>query len=582
MDPFGLNKMVRTPSRRTFIEYRDEEKGSNSRASVSREGVLLEYETLALRVHPPNIVVDNESNKLYTVLTIDSANRPGTLVEVVQYLTEMGLEITSARISSDGGWFVDVFYITDNGVKVRSSEKVDKLRKMLSVGTVDEGPQEECTVFELVGKDRPGLLADVTQLLTCNGCDVRSAAVWTYGIRVAFVMSVLEGGQPMKNSTKLTRLHELLLKMMGDKKDRALVAVRHVVGDVHHDRRLHQRMLEEDIYTWGMEQRLVQGGLSQSMIKRSIAAVGSHMKVVDGTTTLIQAGTSPSCSSILSNSIPEDGEVLAADVSELSANSASTALLTEAVLAERATSEVTSSAQRPPTSLPGVANGSADLLRSAKYSKPDIQVGYCNQKGYWTLNLKCKDRNKLMFDTVITLAELQYDVYHAAIDSDNGIAMQEFYMRPCNGDNRWDPQKARQLHAMLEKAVERRFPTGLKLHVHSVDRFGLLASLSRVLFESNLSIRRAVVKTHSVNNSSGHSFYVMDISGAPPDRQTVEQACHMIGGKLVEVGHSSGSSGEQIKVGSGDHKFSFSFLNRQWHKEWCGSPGSTASSMGST
>lgn len=37
--------------------------------------------------------------------------------------------------------------------------------------------QTACTVFELVGQDRPGLLADVTQLLTCNGCDVRSAAV---------------------------------------------------------------------------------------------------------------------------------------------------------------------------------------------------------------------------------------------------------------------------------------------------------------------------------------------------------------------------------------------------------------------
>ena len=33
------------------------------------------------------------------------------------------------------------------------------------------------TVFELAGQDQPGLLADVTHLLTTNGCDVRSAAV---------------------------------------------------------------------------------------------------------------------------------------------------------------------------------------------------------------------------------------------------------------------------------------------------------------------------------------------------------------------------------------------------------------------
>lgn len=80
--------------------------------------------------------------------------------------------------------------------------------------------------------------------------------------------------------------------------------------------------------------------------------------------------------------------------------------------------------------------------------------------------------------------------------------------------------------------------------MHSVDRFGLLASLSRVLFENQLSIRRAVVRTHSGNNYSGHSFYVMDASGAPPDRRKVENACHMIGGKLVEAADKN----EHIKV----------------------------------
>jgi hypothetical protein len=35
----------------------------------------------------------------------------------------------------------------------------------------------ETTVFELIGEDNCGLLADVTQLLTHNGCDVQSAAV---------------------------------------------------------------------------------------------------------------------------------------------------------------------------------------------------------------------------------------------------------------------------------------------------------------------------------------------------------------------------------------------------------------------
>lgn len=43
---------------------------------------MLEHETLLLRVNPPNVDVDNQSHPSETVITVDSANRPGTLVEV--------------------------------------------------------------------------------------------------------------------------------------------------------------------------------------------------------------------------------------------------------------------------------------------------------------------------------------------------------------------------------------------------------------------------------------------------------------------------------------------------------------------
>ena len=49
---------------------------------------------------------------------------------------------------------------------------------------------------------------------------------------------------------------------------------------------------------------------------------------------------------------------------------------------------------------------------------------------YWLVTIKCKDRSKLLFDTVCTLADMDYDVYHATIDSVKGDAMQEYYIRP--------------------------------------------------------------------------------------------------------------------------------------------------------
>lgn len=41
------------------------------------------------------------------IVQVDSANKHGILLEVVQILTDLNLIITKAYISSDGGWFMD-------------------------------------------------------------------------------------------------------------------------------------------------------------------------------------------------------------------------------------------------------------------------------------------------------------------------------------------------------------------------------------------------------------------------------------------------------------------------------------------
>jgi len=113
----------------------------------------------------------------------------------------------------------------------------------------DEGWQHS-TVFEMAGQDRSGLLADVLALLTANGCDVRSAAVWTYSGRVAFVLSVVEGcGQPIRDNSKLGRLKQLLHGMM-DREGNGIVNAQPVKGLIHYERRLHQLMLKEEEKEW--------------------------------------------------------------------------------------------------------------------------------------------------------------------------------------------------------------------------------------------------------------------------------------------------------------------------------------------
>ncbi|KAI4384231.1 hypothetical protein MLD38_002413 [Melastoma candidum] len=65
------------------------------------------------------VTVDNESSKKATLVKVDSANKRGRLLEVVQVLTDMNLIIRRAYISSDREWFMDVFHVTDqNGNKL--------------------------------------------------------------------------------------------------------------------------------------------------------------------------------------------------------------------------------------------------------------------------------------------------------------------------------------------------------------------------------------------------------------------------------------------------------------------------------
>lgn len=78
--------MLRSSSMQSFEEYRRSESRSSLHTAVTDEGMLLDYSVLELRVNPPNVIIDNKSHDTETIITIDSANRPGTLVEVLPFI----------------------------------------------------------------------------------------------------------------------------------------------------------------------------------------------------------------------------------------------------------------------------------------------------------------------------------------------------------------------------------------------------------------------------------------------------------------------------------------------------------------
>ena len=62
-------------------EWQEKEKQSLN-CAVDEEGCLLDNLTLELRVHPPEVHIDNSGDPQSTLVTIDSANRPGSLIFV--------------------------------------------------------------------------------------------------------------------------------------------------------------------------------------------------------------------------------------------------------------------------------------------------------------------------------------------------------------------------------------------------------------------------------------------------------------------------------------------------------------------
>lgn len=53
-----------------------------------------------------------------------------------------------------------------------------------------------------------------------------------------------------------------------------------------------------------------------------------------------------------------------------------------------------------------------------------VSIGSCEDRGYSIVTVKSKDRRRLMFDTICTLIDMQYVIFHAALRSDGADAFQ--------------------------------------------------------------------------------------------------------------------------------------------------------------
>lgn len=219
-----------------------------------------EFKKLVLRMNPPRVTVDNKSDKKTTLIKVDSANKRGSLLEVVQILADLNLIIRRAYISSDGEWFMDVFHVTDRyGKKLSEDNVADRIQQSLaqrgrsfrslerSVGVQSAAKH---TTIELTGRDRPGLLSEIFAVLADHKCNVVAAEVWTHNSRMASVVYITdeESRLAITDPDRLANIRKLMLYVLKGDTDwwRANTAVS--VGSTHTARRLHQMMYADRDY----------------------------------------------------------------------------------------------------------------------------------------------------------------------------------------------------------------------------------------------------------------------------------------------------------------------------------------------
>ncbi|KAJ0716327.1 putative [Protein-PII] uridylyltransferase [Helianthus annuus] len=161
-----------------------------SRGDLGRNDCRYDYAKLIRRMNPPRVTIDNSSSADATVIQVESVNKPGILLEVVQVLTDLNLVITKAYISSDGRWFMDVFNVKQrNGNKVLESDAFYVPSLESSVGLKSS---LDYTSIELAGADLPGLLSEVCAVLADLSCSVVGAEIWTHNARAAAVVNVTD------------------------------------------------------------------------------------------------------------------------------------------------------------------------------------------------------------------------------------------------------------------------------------------------------------------------------------------------------------------------------------------------------
>lgn len=93
---------------------------------------------------PTHVTFDNEGSDIYTIIEVDTRDRPGLLYDLSRTMAANHIQIVSAVIATYGAQVVDSFYVKDMfGLKLHSEAKRDTLEKKLRKAIADGAKRAE-------------------------------------------------------------------------------------------------------------------------------------------------------------------------------------------------------------------------------------------------------------------------------------------------------------------------------------------------------------------------------------------------------------------------------------------------------
>lgn len=171
------------------------------------DAAMNETELPSLR---PKISVEHCKEKGYSVVTVKSKDRPKLMFDIVCTLTDMQYVVFHATVSSDGPYASQEYFIRHmDGYALETEGEKDRVIKCLEAA-IRRRPSEDLSL-ELCGKDRVGLLSEMTRVLRENGLSVIRAGASTVGENATNVFYVRDAsGNPVD-----MRIIEALRKEVG-------------------------------------------------------------------------------------------------------------------------------------------------------------------------------------------------------------------------------------------------------------------------------------------------------------------------------------------------------------------------------